>query len=278
VQGFYYRDADFYDDHYYHSSKLMFGSDFALPVDMGWFGSLKYRPDVFTRLKYRPGRELSSDRRGVEPGLSHKLFFSRVDWKENFREGAHLSLGNEYAWNLHEQRPKNMVEWALIGHKALSFMGASGRVSGFYQFFKERGPEDDNEVGKPIRGILDDRLRGEAAIFLNLDLPVKMWVWFLEPYIEVQAGPFFDLALVKRKHEFFSREGLYYSGGIEVVGFPKFLSRSIYIRASLGLDLEAFFHDHKLSGEVPAKNTDAPPLYGKPWKRLEAFIGFGHHY
>jgi hypothetical protein len=278
VQGFYYRDKDFYDDHFYHSSKLLFGSDFTLPVDMGWFGGLKYRPDVFTRLKYRPGRDLSTERRGVEPGLSHKIFVSRVDWKENFREGAHLSVGSEHAWNLNEERAKQMLEWAFIGHKALSFMGVSGRLSGFYQFFKERGPEDDNEVGKSIRGILDDRLRGEAAIFVNIDLPVKMWVWFLEPYIEVQAGPFFDLALVRRRDRAFSREGLYYSAGLEVVGFPKFLSRSIYVRASLGLDLEAFSRDHKLRGEVPEKDMDAPPIDDKPWKRLEAFIGFGHHY
>ncbi|MDR3200640.1 MAG: hypothetical protein LBT68_04210 [Spirochaetales bacterium] len=273
VQGFYYKDEDFYGDHYYLSSKLLFGSDFTLPVDMGWLGSLKYRPDVFTGVKYRPDRELSEDRRGTEPGLSQKLFTSRVDWKGNFREGADLSVKNEFAWNLEEREWRNGMQWAAIGHKSLSFMGVSGRLSGFYQFFKDRGPEDDDEVGKPIRGILDDRLRGDAAIFLNLDFPVKMWVWFLDPYIEVQAGPFFDAALIKHRGDSFRLDGMYYSAGIEVVGFPLFLSRSIYLRMSLGLDLEAFFDDHKLTGFAPRKDAN-----GKEWKRLEAFIGFGHHY
>jgi hypothetical protein len=279
VQGYYYKDDDYYGDHYYLSSKLLFGSDFSLPFSAGRLGSLKYRPDVFTRVKYRADRDLSEDRRGVEPGFSHKVFVSRVDWKENFREGADLSVKNEVAWNLRESEWRNSVELALVGHKALSFMGVSGRLSGFYQFFRDKGPEDDEEVGKPMRGILDDRMKGDAAIFLNLDLPVKMWVWFLDPYIEVQVGPFFDLALIKRRGEHFQRDGMYYSAGIEAVGFPKFLSRSIYFRASLGLDLEAFFDDRKLTGPVPEKKADHPPRNnGEPWKRLEAFIGFGHHY
>jgi hypothetical protein len=286
VQGYFRKDEDYYDDHYYGdrsylSSKLLFGSDFTLPVSAGWLGDLKYRPDVFTRVKYRPDKELSEYRRGTEPGFSHKLFTSRIDWKENFREGADLSVRNETAWNLQETEWRTSVEWSLSGYKALSFMGLSGRLSGFYQFFRERGPWDDDEVGRPIRGILDDRLRGDSAIFLNLDAPVKMWVWFLAPYLEVQAGPFFDAALVKRKGETFKLDDAYYSAGMEVVVFPTFLSRSIYLRASLGIDLEAFFDDHKLRGVIPKKEKDLnKDMNGKDrqWKRLEAFIGFGHHY
>jgi hypothetical protein len=279
VQGYYYKDKDYYGDHYYLSSKLLFGSDFSLPLSVGKLGSLKYRPDVFTRVKYRPDRDLCEDRRGVEPGVSHKFFVSRIDWKDNFREGADLSATNEIAWNLREAQWRNSVELALTGHKALSFMGLSGKLSGFYQFFRDKGPEDDDEVGKPMRGILDDRMAGNAAVFLNLDFPVKMWVWFLDPYLEVQAGPFFDFAVIKRRAEYFRRGGVYYSAGIEAVAFPKFLSRSIYFRASLGLDLEAFFDDRKLTGPVPHKKADHPPRPGgEPWKRLEAFIGFGHHY
>ena len=278
VQGFYYKDEDYYGDHYYHSSKLLFGSDFIVLPDMGWIGSLKYRPDVFTRVKYRADRDLCEDRRGVEPGFSHRLFVSRVDWEENFREGADIWVANEYAWNLRESLWKNSLTWSATGHKALSFMGLSGRLSGFYQFFKERSYYDDDEVGKPIRGILDDRLHGDAAIFLNIDIPFKMWVWFLDPYIEGHLGPFFDAVLIKRKGEAFSRDGLYYAAGLEAMCFPKFISRSFYIRAFLGLDLEAFFSDHKLRGKVPNKEMDAPPIKDRPWKRLEAFIGFGHHY
>jgi hypothetical protein len=279
VQGYYYKNEDYYGDHYYLSSKLLFGTDFSLPVTAGRLGNLKYRPDVFTRVKYRPDRDLSEERRGVEPGFVHKFFISRIDWKDNFREGADLSATNEIAWNLRETEWRNSVELALVGHKSLVFMGISGRLSGFYQFFRDKGPEDDEEVGKPIRGILDDRMKGDAAIFLNLDFPIKMWIWFLDPYLEVQTGPFFDFALIKRKGQHFQRDGIYYSAGLECMVFPKFLSRSIYLRASLGLDLEAFFDDHKLTGVVPQKKADAPPRPGgEPWKRLEAFIGFGHHY
>jgi hypothetical protein len=272
VHRYYYDDRDFYGDRYYNESKLLFGTDFALPLALGHLGALKYGPHVFTRVKYRPDRELSEDRRGVEPGIIHKLFVNRIDWKDNLREGADLSLTNELAYNLRDIRWKNSIDWALIGHKAFSRAGLSGRFSGFFQFFREKGPGDYDEVGKPIRGILDDRLRGDAGLFLNLDFPIKMWVWFMAPYMEVLAGPFFDFALIKRKNDSFRLDELYYTVGFEAIAFPKF-SRSIFLRASLGIDLEAFLKDHKLSGFAPRKDAE-----GKQWKRLEAFIGFGHHY
>jgi hypothetical protein len=272
VQSYYYNDTDFYGDRYYTESKLLFGTGFDLPLQLGRIGSVKYRPDVFTRVKYRHNKDLSPERRGVEPGLSQTLFSRRIDWKDNFREGADLSLTIETAWNLRESRWKNTIDWAAIGHKAFPWLGLSSRLEGYFQFFQEKGPQFDDELGKPIRGILDDRLRGDAGLFLNIDIPVKMWTWFLDPYLEVHAGPFFDMALIRRKGEGFKPKDAYYSGGLQVMLFPRF-SRSIFIRGFLGIDLEAFFDDHKLTGDAPRADAN-----GKPWSRLEAYIGFGHHY
>ncbi len=271
-QAYVYDDDDYYGDRRYHQSKVAFGTDFDLPWTLGRLGALQYGPDVFAQVKYRFDKELSEERRGAEPGFTHAVFVERVDWYGNFRDGAELSFGNTVIYNPGEARWKNSLDWKAVGHKAFSWIGISGRFSGFFQFDKERGLEDGDDVGEPIRGILDDRLQGDAGLFLNTDIAVKMWMWFLAPYFEVQAGPFLDFALVKREDESFKLDEMYYGGGLQVVVFPKF-ARSLYLRASLGFDLEAVLDDHQITGLAPRRDDD-----GKRWRRWEAFIGLGHHY
>lgn len=272
TQAYYYNKLDGYGDTAHNLSSVSFGTAFELPLELGRLGALRYGPAVFTQVRYRFGREISEERRGVEPGFTHSLFAERVDWLGNFRDGAELSLGNTYIYNPREDVWKNSVDWKFTGHKALPWIGFSGRLSGFFQFDKERGLEEDDNVGEPIRGILDDRLRGDAGLFINTDIAVKMWTWFLAPYFEVQAGPFFDFALVKNRGDYFKLDEMYYGGGIQVVVFPKF-ARSLYLRASLGFDLEAVLDDYQIRGFAPRLDDD-----GKRWKRWEAFIGLGHHY
>ncbi len=271
-QSYLYDDTDSYGDHQYHQSKIAFDTDFDLPWTLGRLGNLRYGPGVFAQVKYRFDRSLSDRRRGVEPGFTHSVFVERVDWHGNFRDGAALSLGNTLIYNPVEDLWRNSIDWSAAGHKAFSWVGFSGRFSGFFQFDRERGPADSDAVGAPIRGILDDRLKGDSGLFVNTDIDVKMWMWFLDPYFEVQAGPFLDLALVKRRGESFNPGEMYYGGGVQVVVFPKF-ARSLYLRASLGFDLEAVLDDYRIKGFAPREDDD-----GKRWKRWEAFIGFGHHY
>jgi hypothetical protein len=266
-QGYFYNDSDSYGDTSYHQSKAAFGTEFELPYEFGHLGVLKYKPQVFTQVKYHAGRDLSEERRGVEPGFTHELFVERIDWIGNFRDGAYISLGNTDIYNLRDLRWKNSLNWKVVGHKAFPWIGLSGRLSGFLQFDKELGVEEDDNVGEPIRGILDDRLMGDAGIFLNTDFLLKMWLWKLDKVFEVQAGPFIDMALVKRKGESFNLGDLWYGGGVQVLVFPKF-ARSLYIRASLGFDLEAVLEDGGLSGSASRD--------GK--KKWEMFIGLGHHY
>jgi hypothetical protein len=267
-QGYFYNGMDSYGDNSYLESKLSFGADMELPWEFGRLGSLKYYPRVFTQVKYHYDRDLSEERRGVEPGFTHELYVERIDWLGNFRNGAYISLGNTDIYNLRDLRWKNSINWSVIGHKAFPWIGLSGRLSGFFQLDKELGlVDEDNTVGEPIRGILDSRLVGDAGFFLNTDFLLKMWLWKLDKYLEVQGGPFFDAALVKRKGESFDFDEFWYGGGIQVLVFPKF-ARSLYIRASIGFDLEAVLEDGGLGGTASRDG-------GKKW---EMFIGLGHHY
>ena len=267
-QAYYYNgNDDDYGDTLYHESKLSFGTDFELPLMFGQYSIFKYSPSVFTQIKYRPGRTLSEDRRGYEVGFTHGINASRIDWKGDFREGASVSLSNTNTYNFDRTDWNRIIEWSFIGHKAFSWIGFSGRVSGFFDIDKELGDNTTDDVGLAMRGILDDRMRGDKAIFLNTDILVKMWTWFLDKWFEVQAGPFFDAAYCHPKGASFTTDDMWFGGGLQVLVFPKF-ARSLYVRASLGFDLQAVYENRKPTGNAP---RDGASVH-------EIFIGLGHFY
>ncbi len=267
-QGYYFNgNDDDYGDTLYHESRVSFGTNFELPLMFGKYSIFKYAPGVFTQVKYRPGRELSEDRRGFEAGFAHGVTASRIDWIGDYRDGASVSLTNTNTYNFERTDWEKLVEWEFIGHKAFSWCGLSGRFKGFYDFDKELGDNSTDDVGSAIRGVLDDRLRGDRGIFVNADFLVSMWTWFLEKWFEVQAGPFLDVGYVHPKNASFSKDDIWYGGGIQVIVFPKF-ARSLYIRASLGFDLQAVYENKRLTGNSP---RDGESVH-------EIFIGLGHAY
>ncbi|HOV39755.1 MAG TPA: hypothetical protein PLG79_13600 [Spirochaetales bacterium] len=266
-QGYFYDNKDFYGDTHYYETKVSFGTAFETPITLRKWAPFLYAPEVYIKANYRPDKELTPERRGYGPGFYHELKAERIDWIGDFRNGGSVSLGNDLYYNIQKEDWDNKLTWDAVGHKAFSWMGFSTRLSGFFQFNKELGIDPDDDVGESIRGILDDRLVGDMAIFLNTDILIKMWTWFLDRYFEVQGGPFFDYALTKRRGHNLSFDDSWYGGGIQVIIFPRF-ARSLYIRGSLGWDLEAVLDDHKLTGNVPRDE----------YKRYEIFFGLGHHY
>ncbi len=267
-QGYYYDDKDFYGDRYYYQTILSFGTEFETPITVGKWNHLLYSPKVYGKTNYRPDRELSEARRGYGPGFYHEVSVERVDWLGNFRNGGGLSVGNDLYFDIPKDAWERKITWSLVGHRAFGWLGISGRFSGLYAFDKEWGIDPDDDLGAPIRGILDDRLEGNLVFYVNTDLLFKMWTWFMDPYLEVQAGPFFDYALTKQKNRAINwKDNSWYGGGFQVLVFPRF-ARSLYIRGSIGWDLEAVLKDYRLTG---TSSRDG-------FKRYEIFIGLGHHY
>ncbi len=267
-QGYYYDDKDFYGDRYYYQTILSFGTEFETPFTMGKWNHVLYSPKVYVKTNYKPDRELSEERRGYGPGFYHELSVERIDWLGNFRNGGGASIGNDLYFDVPKDEWERKITWSLVGHRAFGWFGVSGRLSGLYSFDKDLGIDPDDDLGAPIRGILDDRLVGNLVFYVNTDLLLKMWTWFMDPYLEVQAGPFFDYALTKRKDSAIDwKNNSWYGGGVQVLVFPRF-ARSLYIRGSIGWDLEAVLKDHRLTG---TSSRDG-------FKRYEIFIGLGHHY
>jgi hypothetical protein len=256
--GEYVKDAD----GYYMKTAASFGSSIPTGFDLPLLGELSYSPGIITSFAYKPFDSLSEDRKGYELGGKHGVSAGRINWHGNFRDGASLSADQDLRYNFTTGRWLSNQNAEFQFHKSFGWGGVSSRLKGFSLY-----NSTSEDIGAPIRGILNDRLDGDAAVFLNLDFPVKIWIWFLDRWFEGHISPFFDYALVKPKNGDFSLDKGWYGAGIEGFAFLK-AARSIYLRMSLGVDLEAM-----LDGALPG---DPAPRDGASIYTL--FIGLGHHY
>lgn len=246
----------------YMMTAARFGSSIPTGLELPLFGELSYSPGITTSLAYKPFDTLSEDRKGYDLGGDHGISAGRINWLGNFRDGASLSASQNLRYNFTTDLWLSSQNFEFQFHKALGWGGISSRLKGSY-LYNSTG----TGIGEPIRGILNDRLDGDASVFLNLDFPVKIWIWFLDRWFEGHISPFFDYALVRPENGNFSLDEGWYGAGIEGFAFLK-AARSIYLRVSVGLDMEAIF-DGAMPGD-PAPR-DGASIY-------TIFIGLGHHY
>jgi hypothetical protein len=260
-----------YDDEWYLSNWMQ--ADWEIPTGyrVNGFGELTYTPRAIVMNKYRPGGDIGEERRGPTVELGQKLEFGRVDWIGNYRRGLEVTIDNANVFNLHYREWDRSVTASATGHLPIaSFFGISSRLSGTVHFDKP-----DDEAGVPLRGIMDDSVIADAAIYLNTEFPLRLirfvpYEWFGQRHkwmkifqFEQQWSPFVDAALVKYDDggvDFDPTDPLI-SAGLEVVTFPLFF-RSLYVRISLGFNVETAREEKGL-----------PSGDGR-----ELFIGIGHHY
>ena len=116
-------------------------------------------------------------------------------------------------------------------------------------------------LGSYLRGIVDDRIYGDAGVFADFSVPIKLFDFPTHLIIkkdwldfELQAQPFVDVAAVLPwwganfttedwRHWFWA------SGGLELLFFPSFMKNFI-IRASLGWDLVSVLENRSLIGQT----------------------------
>ena len=249
-------------DGYYMRNAARFGSSIPTGLYLPFLGEIIYSPGIITSYAYKPFGSLSTERKGFELGAKHDLTAGRINWFGNFRDGALFSFDQDLRYNFTRGLWLSDLDAEFQFHKAFGWGGFSSRIEGFYLY-----NSTDTDIGDPIRGILNDRLNGNAAVFVNLDLPVKMWIWFLDRWFEGHISPFFDYALVKPENGDFDLNEGWYSTGLEGFAFLK-AARSIYLRMSLGVDLEAILDGASLGDPAP---RDGESIY-------TIFIGLGHHY
>ena len=228
---------------------------------LGRLGPLTLTPDLEAGWKYlADGGTISADRRGPYVTASWTVGTGRADWVGNFRKGTVLSLNNSWTYNFYD------LGWdAQVTAQALHYEAWGNRV-GFnsrltlYASLLDVG----EDIGGYIRGVRDAAMDGEYGVFVNLDLPVRLFDfkpsllikkdWF---DFEVHAAPFADAALVRASPT--DSFEPYLCGGLEVFGFLK-RARSVYARLSLGVNALGYLDTRNLSGNY------------------ELFFGLGHDY
>ena len=255
-------DGESDEDGYYLTSGLGFGG--SIPTGLIIDGhDVSYSPAISTTAVYKFDEPVSEDRRGIVISFSQSVGFGRVDWIDNLRSGYLVSLSNTNSYNYIKESWNFSIDTELQGHLAGRWIGLDSRVKGFYLFNSQ-----NEDAGGPLRGILDDRIDDvEAGVYLNVDMPFPMWIWFMSRWFTAQLSPFFDAAYFQYGGEDTDWDPLWYAAGIEGFAYLK-KSRSVYLRVSVGVDLQAMFEGGGLTD--PAGRDEQ--------NRYELYIGLGHHY
>lgn len=243
------------DDSQFYTSGVRLSTQIDTGLELPILGPLTYNPESHATYEYEPIRALQPDEEGWVLGLTHVLSAERVNWVRNFRRGMGVNLVNENEYHVHERRWDRSIEGTLLGHWPFAPFSFSGRVQGKLEI-----DQPNDEAAGPIRGILNDRMEGDTAIYWNSDLTLRAFRF--PGFLEGHGAIFYDGAIVtERGHPFDRREDFKQGVGIEAIGFPLF-ARSLFLRASFGVDLGAVLREGSL--EDP--------------EHREIFIGLGHHY
>lgn len=219
----------------------------------------------------------------------------RVNWKKNFRDGMKLKVSSKIGRDFTNENLVSKLKGELFGHKAFIFEFENEKSFEFAINFNLTGFWAKNTTeyfGEKLRGVYDkqyfategftDRKStvSTEGIILNVDAPFKItriyWedlpsfenINFLRYFdMEIQAGPFVDMALFDNKASgtsFELQDGFLTIGG-EVIVYPLHW-KGIQVRGSFGYDLSSVI-----------------TMFNKDWRNsdyssFEAFIGIGLHY
>jgi len=247
-------------------------------ADIPSFGSIGLIPRMSLVNRWIPGADLTDSSLDVGVELTPSLLLSvgRVDWKGNLRKGFSASIKASYSYYPQLDKVVRIFNGASVFHTIIGESGPSARLGGYYR------PDDtDSSAGRFLRGILDKRIDTGSFLYANLDIPVRIidftpseWNWpkWMRYFdFEQYWGPFLDVALVENMQSgmLFDPSDSWIGAGLEVVTFPR-ITRSLYVRISLGLDLRSAIE----LGSLAVNGTSSRD--GK--SIFEVFFGLGHFY
>jgi len=281
-QGFALNDRDdndvkYADDPNYFT-EIVYANMPVLLYDFDEFGKAYWTPSLSLTSNWEPSGIQHPDLMGPDIAIAHALSFGRVNWTGNFRDGMMLSIRNSYTYDF--SKPSYVapeIDWAVQGYKSVAGIFAiNGQFSGYSRF----DGSDKTNAAATLRGISDDRIKSDQVIMLNVDFPVKVFTIDFEKTknfkkldlfsFEAQLSPFLDVALFHDhlRGTYFSPADGFYSGGLEMIVFPKRM-RSIYGRACFGYDLVELATNGFSMDRV--SDRDGKSLY-------DIIIGIGLHY
>lgn len=266
-------------DRYYFRTKFFLFTPVKI-TQIKNFGTLQWTPYIDVVGNWAFDGIQAKQLKGWTLHWNHELSLSHIDWVGNFRKGLSFSVDNSYSYNLYK-RDKVAVSFGstVTGfYPFINRVGLYGRMQLFYNLYKVQS----DRAGVALRGILNKRLSTDTAVACNFDIPIRVATldfaeiteipWTRVFNCDIQLVPFFDFAWVHdtKTNRYFHPADGWYSGGMEVIVFPKKM-RSIYVRASVGLDLAELKNVPGLNKLKGRAKRDGAPI-------SEIFIGIGTHY
>ena len=237
-------------DPYFLASSVTASSSMVTGLSLGQYGQLIYVPALTASINWRPGAAVRDDRKGLKLTMANGLHFGRVDWVNNMRRGMDATLTSTGTYNFMTNIPTLDLDASYSYHSTREGkMGFEGRFVGFYSFTNTTR----TDIGSNMRGIVDERLQGEAAAFLNLQAPVKLFDFPTHVIIgknwfdfELQTTPFVDLGYVRKNPGGSFLGDSWYTAGLEFAMYPVRM-RTFIVRASAAFDLNAVISNKSLT-------------------------------
>ena len=296
------RDLDYEDEdingtlvHYGDGTYFKENFNFSIPLvlqDVPNWGKIYYKP--YINIDYYWDFDGISDKNtdllGPAFSIGHSLYTSRINWRENFRQGIDASISEELCYNIQKEKISPSLSGELKLYHAFKYVGLCADLFAFACL------NDTNTFGDHLRGVRDDayyesddaeirmlkECESSGAIVISLDMPIRLFriYWDRIPGIkkikfmryfnmEVQVSPFIDFALSQNRANdtVFSIKDAFLTGGLELIVYP-LKWRGIQIRGSVGFDL---------AQKVPGVKK----LFNQEWRDshwYEISIGIGLQY
>jgi hypothetical protein len=264
-------DFGYFQEGLYLSSNPNISWKMPTGLEIGEHGELTYTPSVYAVFNHElPSWPLSNNRIGPILHFNHSLYFGRINWIDNFRQGLHAQINNSYSYNIHyaETGANPWSYYYSIETKGFLIfikdrLGFSARLS--YRHWIDSNYEYSGDL---LRGVYDKDVNAEFILSLNLDLHtralrIKPYEWF--PNIkflrfcglDININPVIDGAFYKHPSmaASFDSKNFLLGAGFEIIAYPHEF-RSMFFRISTCWD----FSD--ISKKTP----------------MELFLGMEHHY
>jgi len=166
-------------------------------------------------------------------GVILALDYNRVDWSGFYRKGWALGLSDSL-WGSGDHGStqfKSLIAARFSGFGIWGKVNPSIRVLGFYSINHEM-----TGIGEFLRGVPDDGVYGDRAVFLNTGIQIRLW---RGKWVEPHLMPFIDLGLAGKLGEPVDGSRDFHTGvGSELILFlPKVPSAQL--RGWFGIDLAA---------------------------------------
>lgn len=250
------------DDYYLRTSAAI---SFPVPiVSLPYIGLIEYNYSFGANVSYRLDKMVIEDSRGLFWNTGTGFRFSNYkDYPVNFKKGYELGMAvgvgfnpaNAKKYGVDGSNRDNVDQWAWriapvvnlkMAYPFNKYVQIKSRFHYEYSIFRD-DPKNNN-LGRWMRGIYDDRVSGDMFWAANFDLTFNMYLGSAAKLGELHLSVFYDIGMAR---EYSSQDWFdpYQSMGLELIIYPSF-SRNLNLRISYGFDLDEAIERGKISGSL----------------------------